>query len=132
MLVGSISVSAATTTKTASFTLSKTDKTEKKWTKSVTVSSRSATIVAQHWKGCTFPTYSDTAYSKILSSNGLSSRKVKVSMYNKTSSDPVVTGSAELYVNKEIGYGIAVGKTKHVFTLTKGSTTLKYKVSGTL
>lgn len=68
---GYISVGAATTNKTGSFTLSKTDLTEKKFSKSVTVSGGNETVVAQHWKGSAFPFYSDTAYSKTSTGSGL-------------------------------------------------------------
>ena len=72
IMLGCFSASAATTTSSGSYVLSKTDQTEKKHTKSLSVSGGgSATVTAQHWKGSTFPTYSDTAYSKINSSKVL-------------------------------------------------------------
>lgn len=131
IMFGSISASAATTTGSGSYVLSKSAQTEKKYTKSVTVSGGgSATSTAQHWKGSTFPTYSDTAYSKINSSSGLKSTKVEVYIY-KTNGDLANSGSDSNYVNKEAGYGTTVGSTKHIFTLSNNSNTLKYTVVGT-
>lgn len=129
-LFGSFGVSAVTTNKTGSYILSKTDQTEKKWTKTVSVSSGKGIIIAQHWKGSTFPTYSDTAYSKIADSSGFTFTKVKVEIYDKNGVK-VAEGDDDLYVNKEAGYAVAVGKTKHTFTLKKGSNELIYKVAGT-
>lgn len=131
VVFGTVSASAATTTGSASYVLSKTNQTEKKCTKSVSVSGGgSATITGQHWKGSTIPTYSDTAYSKINSSSGLKSTNVKVYIY-KTNGDLAASGSDSTYVNKEAGYGTTVGSTKHIFTLSNSSNTLKYTIVGT-
>jgi hypothetical protein len=130
-MLGCFSASAATTTSSGSYVLSKTDQTEKKHTKSLSVSGGgSATVTAQHWKGSTFPTYSDTAYSKINSSSGLKSTNVKVYIY-KTNGDLAASGSSSNYVNKEAGYGTTVGSTKHIFTLSNNRNTLIYNVVGT-
>ena len=131
IMLGCFSASAATTTSSGSYVLSKTDQTEKKQTTSLSVSGGgSATVTAQHWKGSTFPTYSDTAYSKINSSSGLKSTNVKVYIY-KTNGDLAASGSSSNYVNKEAGYGTTVGSTKHIFTLSNNSNTLIYNVVGT-
>lgn len=131
MIFGSISASAATTKSSGSYILSKSDRTEKKHTKSLSVSGGgSAKVTAQHWKGSTFPTYSDTAYSKINSSSSLKSTNVKVYIY-KTNGNLAASGSASNYVNKEAGYGTTVGSTKHIFTLSNSSNKLIYTVVGT-
>ena len=128
IMLGCFSASAVTTTSSGSYVLSKTDQTEKKHTKSLSVSGGgSATVTAQHWKGSTFPTYSD---SKINSSSGLKSTNVKVYIY-KTNGDLATSGSSSNYVNKEAGYGTTVGSTKHIFTLSNNSNTLIYNVVGT-
>lgn len=52
IVLGCFSASAATTTSSGSYILSKSDQTEKKHTKSLSVSGGgSATVTAQHWKG---------------------------------------------------------------------------------
>lgn len=131
IMLGCFSASAATTTSSGSYVLSKTDQTEKKHTKSLSVSGGgSATVTAQHWKGSTFPTYSDTAYSKINSSSSLKSTSVAVYIY-KTNGDLAASGSSSNYVNKEAGYGTTVDSTKHIFTLSNNSNTLIYNVVGT-
>lgn len=130
-LFGTFAASAAVTEKTGTFTLSKQDRTASNYKKDVSFSGAKANIQAQHWKGATFPTYSDTAYSKINSSSGLTDTEVKVSVYVNGGAYPHISGVDETYINVEPGYGKTVTRTLHTFILDKGSDTLKYTVNGT-
>lgn len=99
--------------------------------KSVKVSGGgTAIITAQHWKGCTFPTYSDTAYSKINKSKGLKNTSVgvvilgaKKKIFNQ--------GNDDYYVNVEAGYAHTVKETRHTFNLKNKKNTLVYTITGT-
>ncbi len=131
IVLGSVGASAATTYKSGSYVLSKTSQTEKKYTDTTVVTGGGrAKITAQHWKGSTFPTYSDTAYSKINESSGISANTLSVYIYKKNGA-LAANGSGSHYINVEAGYGVSVGSIKHIFSMSTTSSTLVYTVVGT-
>ena len=133
LLVGNIYAFALDEyTYTDSFKLSKVSQASSGITRNVSKYNGQAKLYFQHWKGCTFPTYSDTARTQIKSSSGWTSTKCSVNIYDGPVADgPCAKASDSTLVDIDAGYGRTVKRTKHTVTLTNVTGKVIYKVDGT-